>query len=110
MVTTYPKETFVPEKVTYTIDVDGKLLVIEHVPARVCLETGEQLFSAETAGITQWADRAKKTTFLIAPRRASRFVVVMTGCPFPTLRIAKRVERADACYFPCVKQTFMDTV
>jgi len=48
MVTTYPKETFVPEKVTYTIDIDGKLLVIEHVPARVCLETGEQLFSAET--------------------------------------------------------------
>ena len=48
MVTTYPKETFVPEKVTYTIDVDGKLLVIEHVPARVGLETGEQLFSAET--------------------------------------------------------------
>ncbi len=48
MVTTTPKETFVPEKVTYTIDVDGKLLVIEHVPARVCLETGEQLFSAET--------------------------------------------------------------
>lgn len=35
-------------KVTYTIDIDGKLLVIEHVPARVCLETGEQLFSAET--------------------------------------------------------------
>ncbi len=48
MVTTYPKETFVLEKVTYTIDVDGKLLVIERVPARVCLETGEQLFSAET--------------------------------------------------------------
>jgi YgiT-type zinc finger domain-containing protein len=48
MVITYPKETFVPEKVTYTIDIDGKLLVIEHVPARVCLETGEQLFSAET--------------------------------------------------------------
>ena len=41
-------ETFVPEKVTYTIEMDGKLLVIEHVPARVCLETGEQLFSAET--------------------------------------------------------------
>ncbi|MDQ3004940.1 MAG: YgiT-type zinc finger protein [Chloroflexota bacterium] len=47
MVTTYPKETFVPEKVTYTIEVDGQLTVIEHVPARVCLETGEQLFSAE---------------------------------------------------------------
>lgn len=48
MVTTYTQETFVPENVTYTIDVDGKLLVIEHVPARVCLETGERLFSAET--------------------------------------------------------------
>ena len=48
MVTTTPKETFFPKKVTYTIDVDSKLLVIEHVPARVCLETGEQLFSAET--------------------------------------------------------------
>ena len=46
--TTYPKETFVPEKVTYTIEVDGKLIVIERVPARVCLETGEQLFSADT--------------------------------------------------------------
>ena len=43
----YPKETFVPEKVTYSIDVDGKPLVIEHIPARVRLETGEQLFSAE---------------------------------------------------------------
>ena len=48
MVTTYPKETFVPQKVTYTIEVDGKLIVIERVPARVSLETGEQLFSAET--------------------------------------------------------------
>ena len=47
MVTTYPKETFVPEKVTYTIEVEGQLIVVEHVPARVCLETGEQLFSAE---------------------------------------------------------------
>jgi len=48
MITTYPKETFVPEKVTYTIEINGKLTVIEQVPARVCLETGEQLFSAET--------------------------------------------------------------
>lgn len=48
MVTTYPRETFVPQKVTYTIEVDGRLIVIEHVPARVSLETGEQLFSAET--------------------------------------------------------------
>lgn len=48
MVTTYPKETYVHEKVTYTIEIDGKLTVIKNVPARVCVETGEQLFLAET--------------------------------------------------------------
>ena len=48
MVTTYPKEIFIPKKITYTIEVEGKLMVIEHVPARVSVETGEQLFSADT--------------------------------------------------------------
>ena len=42
------KETMVERKVTYTVEVEGKLLVIENVPARVCLETGEQFFSPET--------------------------------------------------------------
>jgi len=35
-------------KVTYTLEVNGKLVVIENVPARVNLETGEQLFAPET--------------------------------------------------------------
>ena len=42
------KETFVERRVTYTVEVDGRLIVIENVPARVCVETGEQLFSPET--------------------------------------------------------------
>jgi len=42
------KETFVERKVTYAIEVDGKFIIIENVPARVCLETGERLFSPET--------------------------------------------------------------
>ena len=42
------KETLVEQKVTYTLEVNGKLIVIENVPARVNLETGEQLFSPET--------------------------------------------------------------
>ena len=41
-------ENLVEKKVTYTLEVDGKLLVIENVPARVNLETGEQLFAPET--------------------------------------------------------------
>jgi YgiT-type zinc finger domain-containing protein len=42
------KETFREEKVTYTIEVDGQVVIVRNVPARVCLETGEKLFSLET--------------------------------------------------------------
>ncbi len=48
MATSYPHETFVDQKVKYTIDMNGKLIVVENVPARVCIETGEQLFTPET--------------------------------------------------------------
>lgn len=41
-------EPLVERKVTYTLEVNGKLVVIENVPARVNLETGEQLFSPTT--------------------------------------------------------------
>lgn len=44
----YPSETFIEKLVTYSVEIDGKLVVIENVPARVCVETGEQLFSPET--------------------------------------------------------------
>jgi len=35
-------------EVTYTLEHDGRFVVIEHVPARVCRETGEQFFAPET--------------------------------------------------------------
>ena len=41
-------ETFVEQTVTYTLEMEGKVIIIENVPARVCLETGERLFSPET--------------------------------------------------------------
>jgi len=41
-------EHLVEQKVTYTLEVEGKLIVIENVPARVNVETGEQLFAPET--------------------------------------------------------------
>jgi YgiT-type zinc finger domain-containing protein len=53
-------ETFVERKVTYTIEVDGKFIIIENVPARVCLETGERLFAPETVERLQqtvWGER-----------------------------------------------------
>ena len=41
-------ETLVEQKVTYTLEMDGEFFLIENVPDRVNLETGEQLFSPTT--------------------------------------------------------------
>lgn len=41
-------ETFEEQFITYVLEKDNKLFVIEHVPARVSVETGEQLFAPET--------------------------------------------------------------
>lgn len=42
------KETMIDTTVTYTLKHGGKLYVVEHVPARVCQETGEEFFSPDT--------------------------------------------------------------
>jgi YgiT-type zinc finger domain-containing protein len=41
-------ETFEEQTVTYGLEQQGKVLIIEHVPARVCRETGERLFAPAT--------------------------------------------------------------
>lgn len=41
-------ETMVETEVTYTLELNGKFYIVEHVPARVCQETGEQFFAPET--------------------------------------------------------------
>ena len=42
------QETIIQSKVTYTLEHEGKFMIVENVPARVCMETGEQFFSPET--------------------------------------------------------------
>ena len=42
------EETYIEQNVTYAIEVDGKFIIVENVPARVCVETGERLFAPET--------------------------------------------------------------
>ena len=44
----YPKETMIDSRVTYTIELDGRVIVVENVPARVCAETGERFYSPQT--------------------------------------------------------------
>ncbi len=41
-------EKLVERRVTYTLEVEGKLYVVENVPARVDEETGEQFFAPAT--------------------------------------------------------------
>ncbi len=42
------QETLVEKQVTYTLTLNGKLFLIDNVPARVNEETGEQFFSPST--------------------------------------------------------------
>lgn len=56
-------ERLVEQKVTYTLEANGQLIVIENVPARVNLDTGEQLFSPETVERLQnmvWGQKKPK--------------------------------------------------
>jgi HTH-type transcriptional regulator / antitoxin MqsA len=49
------------EMVTYTIQLDEKLVVVEHVPAKGCTQCGERLYSADTVErlqTTAWEQRS----------------------------------------------------
>lgn len=41
-------ETLVAAEVTYILEIDGEIVVIEGVPARLNAETGERYFAPET--------------------------------------------------------------
>jgi len=48
-------ETLIEQNVTYSIEVGGRFILIENVPARINVETGERLFSPETVERLQQA-------------------------------------------------------
>lgn len=50
-------EKYQEQRITYTLEVDGQLVVVENVPARINVETGEQLFGPETV------DRLQQTVW-----------------------------------------------
>lgn len=53
-------EQLIEQHVTYTLVKDGKFYIIENVPARVDINTGEQYFSPQTAERLQtiiWGQR-----------------------------------------------------
>ena len=66
--TTNRQETLVEKQVTYTLSLNGKLFLIDNVPARVNEETGEQFFSPSTV------ERLQET--ILDGREPDRFVQV----------------------------------
>ena len=54
------KETMTETHVTYTLEHAGRFCIIEHVPARVCRETGEQFFAPETVERIQALIKGRK--------------------------------------------------
>ena len=48
-------EPLVEQTVTYHIEIDGQLLLVENVPARVNVETGDRYFEPETVERLQQA-------------------------------------------------------
>lgn len=63
------QETLVEKQVTYTLNLNGKIVLIENVPARVNEETGEQFFSASTVERLQQTilDRKEPDHFVQVP-------------------------------------------
>jgi len=61
----FPRETFVESNVTYAIETDGRFVLVENVPARICVETGERFFSPETV---------ERLQAMIWERKPNRFV------------------------------------
>lgn len=48
-------ETLVEKRVTYSVEVNGHFVIVEDVPARVNVETGERSFFPETVELLQQA-------------------------------------------------------
>jgi len=69
MSTSSHDEKLVDRKVTYTLLKDGQLYVVEHVPARVNVETGEEYFSPQTVEQLQRIilEKNQPTRFIKAP-------------------------------------------
>ncbi|MFN5261672.1 MAG: hypothetical protein ACK6BS_18030 [Pseudanabaena sp.] len=47
------QEQLVEKRVTYSLELNGKFILIENVPARVNEETGEQFFAPSTVLLLQ---------------------------------------------------------
>lgn len=68
------QEPLVEQKVTYVLEVEGKFVIIENVPARVNVETGEQYFSPEVVEQLQQTFWEEKTPHRVIETPVFEFV------------------------------------
>jgi YgiT-type zinc finger domain-containing protein len=68
------KDTFEEQKVTYVLERQGKVFIIENGPARVCRETGERLFAPETVERLQHIIWEQRTPIRIIETPVFEFV------------------------------------
>ena len=63
------RETLIETSVTYSIEANGRFVIIEDVPARVNVETGERFFSPETVECLQQAvwERCQPVRTIVTP-------------------------------------------
>jgi len=73
------KETYSEQYVTYTLELDGKFYIVEHVPAKVYLETGEQYFAPETVEKIQKIIWEKRKPVKVLETPVYEFGLVATG-------------------------------
>ena len=68
-INSWKQETYEEQKVNYVLEMDGKFIIVQNVPARVCVETGERFFSPQTVERLQqliWEQR-KPTRVIETP-------------------------------------------
>lgn len=59
------QKPLVEKRVTYTLELNGKFILVENVPARVNEETGEQFFSPSTVEHLQQLILDKKQPYRV---------------------------------------------
>ncbi len=78
-------ETLVEKQVTYVLQLNGQVFVIENVPARVNEETGEQFFSPSTVEHLQRIILTGQAPYRLAEVPVYSFAAKNQGLPLQKL-------------------------
>ena len=87
---TTPDESLVEQTVTYHIEIDGQLLLVENVPARVNVATGERYFAPETVERLQHVVWGQCRPVRTVQTPVYEFAALILQDRAPSYRLARR--------------------